>query len=86
MADAPAAGAAWTFDLHQVSRKEYNAFRRGQLTDEADNALLAKVTGMSVDMIDAMPLDEFKLLLAAFFKKAREPLADPNSPAPSGTP
>ena len=85
MADAPAA-PEWSFDLHQLSRKDYNAFRRGLLTDEQDNALLAKVTGMTADMIDALPLDEYKRLLAAFFKKAREPLADPNSPAPSGTP
>jgi len=76
----------WTFDLAHVTRKEWNQFRRGLLTDVEDTALLARVTGMSADMIDAMPLAESKALIRDFIKKVREPLADPNSAAPSGTP
>ena len=87
MADVPApAPPRWVFDLEKVSRKEYSAFRLGQLTDDDDNALLSKATGMSVEMIEAMPLPEFRQLVRAFFKKATEPLADPNLPAPSSTP
>ena len=87
---APPAAAGtvspWTFDLAQVTRKEWNQFRRGLLTDAEDTALLAKVTGMSADIIDAMPMDVSKALIRDFIKKVMEPLANPNSAAPSGTP
>lgn len=87
MADIPALPAvAWTFDLTKVTRKEYSDFRLGKLSDDGDNAILARVTGMSVDIIQAMPLIEFRWMVRAFFKKATEPLADPNSAAPSSTP
>jgi len=74
------------FDLHQLTRKEYNQLRLGELTPDQANAVLARVTGMTADILDAMPLDEFKGLMEAFYAKASRPLADPNSPAPSGTP
>jgi hypothetical protein len=78
--------ADWTFDLTKVTRRQYSDFRLGKLGDDQDNAILADVTGMTADMIEALPLIEFRQLVRAFFRKATEPLADPNSPAPSSTP
>lgn len=86
MADFPAPGPApLVFDLHQVSRKQYSDFRLGRMTDDGDNALLARVTGLSVAEVEAMPLLEFRRMVQAFFKKATEPLADPNSASASST-
>lgn len=83
MADVPA--PAWTFDLHEVTRKQYSDFRLGRLTDDGDNALLSRVTGVDVSTIEAMPLLEFRRMVQAFFKKATEPLADPNSASASSS-
>lgn len=77
--------AAWTFDLEKVTRKQYSDFRLGRLADDGDNALLARVTGMSVADVEAMPLMEFRRMVRAFFKKATEPLTDPNSASASST-
>lgn len=76
----------WTFDLTQVTRKQYNDWRRGRQTDEEDDALLARVTGLPVETIQGMSVLESKALIEAFVRKVREPLANPNSAAPSSTP
>lgn len=71
-------GGVVTFDLNKVTRKQYTDFARGKMTDDQDNALLAKVTGLRVAQIENLTQPEFRRLVRAFYKKAMEPLADPN--------
>jgi len=89
MSDSPvelATPPEWRFDLAQVSRRAWIDFSTGKLSADEDDALLARVSGMSADMIQALPVLEYKALVRAFVRKLREPLANPNSAAPSTTP
>lgn len=71
-------GKAIAFDLDKITRKEFTDFARGKLTDDQDNALLARVCGLTVKQIENLPQPEYRRLVRAFYKEAMEPLADPN--------
>lgn len=71
-------GRVIVFDLYQVTRAEFVAVAGGKLTPEQDDALLARVSGLTVEEVQALPQPEWRRLALAFFRKAREPLADPN--------
>jgi hypothetical protein len=66
------------FDLDKISIREYRKFATGSMMSEDDDTLLAKVSGLTVEDIGNLPQPQYRLLLRAFFEKAREPLADPN--------
>jgi hypothetical protein len=66
------------FDFDKITIAEYRKFAGGSLMEEADDELLAKVTGMTVEAIRGLSHTEYRRLLQRFFKAAREPLADPN--------
>jgi hypothetical protein len=70
-------GRELVFDLDRLSMREYRAFCKGSLLSEDDDQLLAKVTGLPVESFGDLPQPEYRRVLAAFFTKAREPLADP---------
>jgi hypothetical protein len=76
-------GRALTFDLYQLTIKEYRSlFDKTQAQDEEDR-LIARTAGLSLDEYQALPYPDFRRLAEAFFKKAREPLSDPNSASAS---
>ena len=71
-------GKEINFDLTSLTLREYRAlFDRKQPQSEED-AIISRVCGLTVDEYQDLPYAEFKRLLAAFFKKTREPIADPN--------
>jgi hypothetical protein len=76
-------GRALTFDLYKLTIKEYRSlFDKTQAQDEEDR-LIARTVGLSLDEYQALAYPDFRRLADAFFKKAREPLADPNSASAS---
>lgn len=71
-------GREVNFDLSKISEREYRTlFDRGQSIEDED-ALIAKVTGLGVEELLDLSKNDFKRIWASFFKKVREPLADPN--------
>jgi hypothetical protein len=78
-------GQAVRFDLYQMTRAEWVRFVSGKGTPEQDDALLARVAGMSVDMVQALPQPAWRGLAKALVRKAVEPLADPKSPGASSS-
>jgi len=73
-------GRGVSFDLMKVSMKEYRAFVKGSLLDSEDDLFLARVTGLAVEDIEALPQPVYRRMLTAFAKKAREPLEDIDDP------
>ena len=72
-----------TFDLEKISMTEYRQFSKGNLLDEEDDLVLAKTSGQPVEFFRGLSQVDYRRVVTAFFKKAREPLADPNSPSGS---
>lgn len=70
-------GREVTFDLYAITRKEYRDLFDPAQTPEDESKVLGKASGLSATDINAMPYGDFRRLAAAFFKKAREPMADP---------
>jgi hypothetical protein len=78
MADVTINDTELTFDLDAISISEYRAFAKGGLVDEKDDEVLAKVTGHPVEFFRELSQLKYRHVLRAFFRKASEPLADPN--------
>ncbi len=66
------------FDLYQITRREYASLFDKKTTPEAEANVIAKVAGIATDELLDLPLPDWKRLVVAFYKKAREPLADPS--------
>lgn len=76
-------GREITFDLLKISLSEYRALFDAHQPEEED-AVLARVAGLTVDEYRALPVPDWRALAAAFFRKAREPLETaPNSASAS---
>lgn len=70
-------GREITFALDKMSVREYRGlFSTKQSLDE-ENEVVARVCGLSLDEYLDMPYQEWRRLLVALIKKAREPI-DPN--------
>lgn len=69
-------GQEITFDLSKMTYKQYKAL----FTSDADaDETVSRVAGITMEELDNLPYLDQRRLVAAFFKKCREPLADPNS-------
>jgi hypothetical protein len=71
-------GQEVNFDLEALTWFEYEEFRRGALSTEQDAELLARVSGLSLDVIKALSIVQYKRLLKALMKKSSAPVDDPN--------
>jgi hypothetical protein len=76
-------GRAVTFDLYQLTIKEYRSLFDKTQAQEDEDRLIARCAGMELEEYQALSFPDFRRLAAAFFKATREPLADPNSPSAS---
>ena len=78
-------GREITFDLNKISIKEYRALFKPEQPDTEEYKLLARVSGLTADEVGNLGYDDWRRFARAFFEKAREPLADPNSAGASTT-
>ena len=76
-------GRELTLDLYAVSMREYRALLDREQPAEEGDAILGKAFGLTAAEVSDLPQPEWRRLVAAFFKAAREPLADPNSASAS---
>ena len=70
-------GTLVTIDLTKISIKEWRDIWSPFTADEAGDASVAKITGLTVERVSAMPLLDYKRITLAASRKFREPLADP---------
>jgi hypothetical protein len=66
-------------DLSKISIKEYRLLFDTAHPAEQDDALYARCLGLTIDEFQALPYPDYRRAIKAFFDKAKEPLADPNS-------
>lgn len=76
-------GKEINFDISKITRKDYKGFFDKTVTEEDDDKKLSRVSGLTVDEIESLEYPEYRRFISAFYKKCREPLADPNSPGAS---
>lgn len=77
MSDVEIKGIELTFDLENITITEYRSFAKGSLTSDDDDIVLAKTTGKKIEYFQGLSQPDYRRVLNAFFKKAREPLSDP---------
>ena len=78
MADITLGEDELTIDLEKLTITEYRKFASGGLLDAQDDDLLARVVDRPVEWVQGLSQPAYRKLLKAFFKKAAEPLNDPN--------
>lgn len=76
-------GREITFDLDALCLEEYRALLGRQQTREEEDAVMARVCGLTPEEYHKIPFQTWRRLCKAFFEKAAEPLADPNSESES---
>jgi hypothetical protein len=76
-------GRTVEIDLNRVSMREFRALLDKDQKMEDGDATLAKAVGMTPEEVLSLGHTDYRQLVAAFFKAAREPLADPNLPSSS---
>jgi hypothetical protein len=66
------------FDLNRITVREWRSlFKEDQPTDEED-AILAKAAGIEPAEIEKLGHTDWRRFAGAFFKRAGDPLEDPN--------
>jgi hypothetical protein len=70
-------------DLGMVSLREHRALFDPQQPQADEDATACKMSGLSLDEYLDLSIVDQKRLWAAYFKKVRNPLADPNLPGAS---
>jgi hypothetical protein len=76
-------GREIAFDLSRVTMREYNGLFSADQPPDKDAEIIARVAGLSLEEYramqtsDTLTLMDWKRFHQAFFKKCREPLADP---------
>jgi hypothetical protein len=73
-------GQEITFDFDRISIQEYRKLFEQDTTDEEGDVILGKVAAIKVDA-KKMGARSFMILKEAFWKRAANPLSDPNSPS-----
>lgn len=71
-------GREITFDLLKVTQKEFRALFSHDQPDTDGDAVVGRSCGLSAEEVGDLPQPDYRRLVRAFFKKASEPLTDPN--------
>lgn len=73
-------GREITFDLRQMTMKEYRAMFDPSSAYEDEERVMARVVGLTVEDLQALTVYDHKLLWREFFRVCREPLRDRDDP------
>jgi hypothetical protein len=71
-------GREITFDLDKLTYGQWLGIHSPTESEERTDKTLARVAGLELKDIKALPILEFKRLIAALRKRVQEPLTDPN--------
>jgi hypothetical protein len=72
-------GREITFDLDKLTYGQWLGIHSPTESEERTDKTLARVAGLELKDIKALPILEFKRLIAALRKRVQEPLTDPNA-------
>ena len=72
-----------TIDLYKMTLAEYDLLFIPSTTEDERRSIIAKTMGMNLDQLNALPMPDGLLTQREFWRKCREPLADPNSDSAS---
>jgi hypothetical protein len=78
-------GREVSFDLDALTIREFRQLLDPRQKQEDEDAIICRVTGLEMEVYLSLSKADEKRLWAAFFKKVREPLADPNSASASSS-
>lgn len=71
-------------DMNKITIKEYRAVLRNQFEEQDDeDRVVCKAIGMDIEDYQSLGHTDWRTVIQGFFRKAREPLADPNSASAS---
>lgn len=77
-------GTEVNFDLRAITTREYLGMFDTSKSENSSDETLAKACHMDLETLLDRPFEDYKRILAAFFKKANAPLeSDPNLPGAS---
>lgn len=65
-------------DLSRVTIREWRGLFKPEQPQEDEDAIVAKIAGITVDELLDLSQPEYRRMLKDIFEAAREPLADPN--------
>lgn len=71
-------GKEITFDLSKMTYGQWMGMFDPKESEERSDQTLARVAGIEMEELKTIPYPEYRKLLAAFFKRCRAPLDDPN--------
>jgi hypothetical protein len=77
-----AGGSTIKVDMGRISIREYRELLATK-DQVREDELLAQAAGLTVDELLDLPQPDYRLVVDAFFKTARAPLADPTSASAS---
>lgn len=69
-------------DISKLTYRDYVYCFSASITDKRYNEIIAGVSGLAVDEMLDLLLNDQRKIVDAFFKKTREPMNDPNSESP----
>ena len=72
-------GKEITFDLSLMTYGQWLGLFDPKESDERSDKTLARVAGITLKELKALPFLEYKKLFNVLLKRAREPLNDPNA-------
>ena len=77
MADIKLAdGRELVCDLSLVTIKEYRQIIKSELPQEEEDAMVARLFGLTADELNSLPYPDWRRVVACMYKTAREPLDD----------
>jgi hypothetical protein len=68
-------------DLTKVTIQEWRDMFKPEQAEEAGDAVVAKVSGMTMDTLHELNVQDWKLLSKIMFEAFRKPLANPTLPS-----
>lgn len=76
-------GKEYVIDLNRISIREWRSLFNDNQEQAAEDEILAKACGLNVDEFLDMGREDWRALVAAIFRKASQPLANPPSASAS---
>jgi hypothetical protein len=71
-------GREIAFDLSAMTLREYRGLFDPKQPQSQEDEIAARVSGLTVDEYLDLPQPDWRRLMTALLKKAREPLSDPS--------
>lgn len=79
-------GRGLTIDLTKITMAEFRSLLDPAQKNEEGDALVGKCVGLTAEELAALSHPDYRLVARDFFRKAREPLADPKGFPDASTP